>query len=114
MAGRLETDGHLTINDIFKDGFGRRTEGKSIRGDLGWVWDDVLGHDVLDWGLGDLANMGSDEARRFMRGDNPNIMLRFRVRTTPIINYIDGINERRESALKRRAALGGYVPKKQF
>lgn len=110
MRDRLRLDGHLTINDVFKDGFGRRMEGRGIRGDLGWVDDDVLGHDIVDWGLGDLENMGSDEARRFMMGDNPNILFRFRVRKIPIINYIDQINERRETALKRKATLGGYSP----
>ena len=110
MRDRLRLDGHLTINDIFKDGFGRRMEGRGVRGDLGWVDDEVLGHDTVDFGLGELENMGSDEARRFMMGDNPNILFRFKVRKIPIINYIDQINERRETALKRKAALGGYSP----
>ena len=108
MRGRLELDGHLTINDIFKDGFGRRMEGRSIRGDLGWVYDSVLGYDELDAGLGDLEDPASDAYHRFCMGDNPNIMLRFRVRKTPIIEYIDSINARRETALKRKTALGNY------
>lgn len=113
MMDRLRLDGHLTINDVFKDGFGRRMEGHGIRGDLGWVDDPVLGHDMVDFGLGELADLGSEEYRRFCMGDNPNILFRFRVRKTPIINYIDDINARRETALKRKTALGGYSPKRK-
>ena len=113
MTDRLRLDGHLTINDVFKDGFGRRMEGHGIRGDLGWVDDPVFGHDEVDFGLGDLSDRGSDEYRRFCMGDNPNIMLRFRVRKTPIINYIDDINARRETALKRKIGLDGYSPKRK-
>ena len=108
MRDRLQLDGHLTINDIFKDGFGRRMEGKGIRGDLGWVYDPVIGYDTVDFGLGDLENPASEAYHKFCLSENPNIMLRFRVRKTPIINYIDDINVRRETALKRKTALGNH------
>jgi hypothetical protein len=89
---------------------GKRAEGRGFKGDHGWISDPVYGRDTVDFGpdVNALLSDKSDAYWDFVNGENPNIMFRFRVRKTPIIEYIDEINERRKTGVKQKAALGGY------
>ena len=93
---RLVCQGYLHINDILIDQFG--ADGTTIGSEYGWVWDDVHGHDQIDFGLGDI---NTDEGlRRFLAGSEPNVWLRFNARKESINDKIDDIMQRKRA--KRR------------
>ena len=94
---RLKAQGYLRINDILIDEFG--ADGTSLFAEYGWVWDEKLGYDQIDFGLGDI---NTDEGlRRFLAGSEANVWLRFNVRPEPINPLIDQINQRKRA--KRKA-----------
>jgi hypothetical protein len=89
----LRSRGSLTVNTILTDLFDADPIDEGI--DIGWVWDEKYGYDVVDFGLGDLKS--AEGRRSFRRQGEPNIWLQFNVRQKPENISLGDINKRRHS-----------------